>query len=192
MQILNIIIRFLPFIFFVAYLVLTTWIIKKYPLGGHRSVSDHIAQSGKYFRVSAVLFSVTALGLCGNLLLWAGPHYGATGSYGILVIFFLISGFGLSWFPADMPGSKKREHILHLISVYILYFAILAFSIITAFSTYNMAPMANIVALYTLVIYVWLMILYFFYKPSHNHFVFYETIGIATFFILFIVLAIGS
>jgi hypothetical protein len=192
MQPLITVVRFLPFVFFIAYIILSTWIIKKYPLGGHRSVSDHIAQSGKYFRVSAVLFSIIAIGFCANLLLWAGPHYHAIESYSILTIFFLISSFGLSWFPADMPGSKKREHILHLTSAYLVYFTIIAFSVITAFVTYNSAPLANIVSMFTLVIYVWLMTLYLFYKPSHNHFVFYETIGISTFFILFIALAIGN
>lgn len=192
MELLVNIVRFLPIAFFVTYLVLTTWIIKKYPLGGHRSVSDHIAKSGWYFKVSALLFSITAIGLCANLLIWAGPRYDATESYGILSILFLISGFGLSWFPADMPGSKKRKHILHLISVFTLYFTIIAFSIITIFATYNSAPLANIVSQFTLVIYIWLMMLYFFYKPSHSHFVFYETIGISTFFILFIALAIGK
>jgi len=192
MQLLIIVVRFLPLVFFLSYLILTTWIIKKFPLGGHRSVSDHIAHSGKYFRVSAVFFSITAIGLCANLLLWAGPEYNATGIYSILVIFFLLSGFGLSWFPADMPGSKKREHLLHFISVFTLYLSIIAFSVATIFVSYNSAPLVSVIAQLTLVIYIWLMMLYFLYKPSHNHFVFYETIAISTFFILFIALAIGK
>ena len=118
-------------------------------------------------------------------------QYHETTAYGILTLFFLLAGFGLSWFPADDAGSKKREHILHVISVFILYASILAFTIISMSAVSSTAPIASAVAQSTLVIYIWLMLLYLFYKPSHNHFVFYETIGISTFFLLFIALAIN-
>lgn len=185
------IIRYIPIPLYLSYLILSTWIIHKFPLGGHRSVSDHIGHSGKYFRVSTAVFSITAIGLCLNVMLWIIPQYDGF-AYGALVPFFLLAGFGLSWFPADVTGSKKREHILHVISVFILYISIIAFSVISIFATSNITPIASAVAQSTLVIYVWLMLLYLFYKPSHNHFVFYETIGISTFFLLFIALAVNA
>jgi len=184
------IIRCLPIPLYLAYLILSTWIIHKFPLGGHRSVSDHIGHSGKYFKISAAVFSVTAVGLCLNVLFWIIPQYNVA-AYGILIPFFLLAGLGLSWFPADVSGSKKREHVLHVMSVFILYMSIVALSIISIFATSSTAPIVNAVAQSTVVVYVWLMLLYLFYKPSHNHFVFYETIGISTFFLLFIALAIN-
>jgi hypothetical protein len=184
------IIRYLPIPLYLAYLILSTWIIHKFPLGGHRSVSDHIGHSGKYFKISAAVFSATAVGLCLNVLFWIIPQYNVT-AYGILIPFFLLAGLGLSWFPADASGSKKREHVLHVVSVFILYMSIVALSIISIFATSSTAPIVNAVAQSTVVVYVWLMLLYLFYKPSHNHFVFYETIGISTFFLLFIALAIS-
>lgn len=184
------IIRYIPIPLYLTYLILSTWIIRKFPLGGHRSVSDHIGHSGKFFKTSAAVFSITAIGLCLNVLFWIIPQYNRP-VYGVLVPFFLLAGFGLSWFPADAAGSKKREHILHVVSVFILYASILAFSVISIFATTNSAPIASAVAQSTLVIYLWLMLLYLCYKPSHNHFVFYETIGISTFFLLFIALAIN-
>lgn len=184
------IIRYIPIPLYLSYLILSTWIIHKFPLGGHRSVSDHIGHSGKYFKTSAAVFSITAVGLCLNVLLWIIPQYNGV-AYSVLVPFFLLAGFGLSWFPADAAGSKKREHMLHVVSVFILYISILAFSIMSIFATYNTAPIASAAAQSTLVIYAWLMLLYLFYKPSHNHFVFYETIGISAFFLLFIALAIN-
>lgn len=185
------IIRYIPIPLYLTYLILSTWIIRKFPLGGHRSVSDHIGHSGKYFRISAAVFSITAIGLCLNILFWVIPQYNGS-VYGGLVPFFLLAGFGLSWFPADVTGSKKREHILHVTSVFILYASILAFTIISIFATLGTAPIASAVAQSTLVICIWLMLLYLFYKPSHNHFIFYETIGISTFFVLFIALAISA
>lgn len=185
------IIRYIPIPLYLTYLILSTWIIRKFPLGGHRSVSDHIGHSGKYFRISAAVFSITAIGLCLNILLWVIPQYNGS-VYGALVPFFLLAGFGLSWFPADVTGSKKREHILHVTSVFILYASILTFTIISIFATLGTAPIASAVAQSTLVICIWLMLLYLFYKPSHNHFIFYETIGISTFFVLFIALAISA
>ena len=184
-------IRYIPIPLYFSYLILTTWIIRKFPLGGHRSISDHIGHSGRYFKISAAVFSITAVGLCLNVLLWIIPQYHETTAYGILTLFFLLAGFGLSWFPADDAGSKKREHILHVISVFILYASILAFTIISMSAVSSTAPIASAVAQSTLVIYIWLMLLYLFYKPSHNHFVFYETIGISTFFLLFIALAVN-
>ena len=189
-QLLLDIIRYIPIPLYLSYLILSTWIIHKFPLGGHRSVSDHIGHSGKYFKISAAVFSITAVGLCLNVLFWVIPQYNDF-AYGALVPLFLLAGFGLSWFPADDAGSKKREHVLHVISVFILYASILAFTIISIFATADTAPIANIVAQSTLVICIWLMLLYLFYKPSHNHFIFYETIGISTFFLLFIALAIN-
>ena len=183
------IIRFLPVGLFLVYLVFASWVIKKYPLGKHRSVSDHIAHSGKYFRVSVVIFSIIAIGLCANLIFWIAPKYSEAEAYRLLTVFFLLGGLGLSWFPADVPGSKKREHLMHVTSAFTLYFTIMTFSIVSIFAAYDSAPIASAVAQSTLVIYTWLMSLYFFYKPSHDHFVFYETIGISTFFILFIALA---
>lgn len=185
------IIRYIPIPLYFSYLVLTTWIIRKFPLGSHRSISDHIGHSGKYFKISAAVFSITAVGLCLNVLFWIIPQQSNTTAYGILTLLFLLAGFGLSWFPADVAGSKKREHILHVTSVFILYASILAFSLISVFATSDSAPIASAVAQSTLVTYVWLMLLYLFYKPSHNHFVFYETIGISAFFLLFIALAIN-
>ena len=185
------IIRYIPIPLYLSYLVLTTWIIRKFPLGGHRSISDHIGHSGKYFKISAAVFSITAIGLCLNVLFWIIPHHSEATAYGILILFFLLAGFGLSWFPADAAGSKKREHILHVTSVFILYASILAFSVISIFTTIDTAPVASAVAQSTLVIYIWLMLLYLFYKPSHNHFIFYETIGISAFFLLFIALAVN-
>jgi hypothetical protein len=185
------IIRYIPIPLYFSYLVLTTWIIYKFPLGGHRSISDHIGHSGKYFKISASVFSITAVGLCLNILFWVIPQYHETTAYSVLTLFFLLAGFGLSWFPADVAGSRKREHILHVTSVFALYASILVFTIISIFATVNTAPMASAVAQSTLVICIWLMLLYLLYKPSHNHFVFYETIGISTFFVLFIALAIS-
>ena len=185
------IIRYIPIPLYFSYLVLTTWIIRKFPLGGHRSISDHIGHSGKYFKISAAVFSITAIGLCLNVLFWIIPHQSNTIAYSILTLLFLLAGFGLSWFPADIAGSKKREHVLHVTSVFILYASILVFSVISIFATTGTAPIASAVAQSTLVTYVWLMLLYLFYKPSHNHFVFYETIGISAFFLLFIALAIN-
>jgi len=190
-QLLIDIIRYIPIPLYLSYLVLTTWIIHKFPLGGHRSISDHISHSGKYFKVSATVFSITAVGLCLNVLFWIIHHHSEATAYGILTLFFLLAGFGLSWFPADAAGSKKREHILHVTSVFILYASILAFSVISIFTTIDTAPVASAVAQSTLVIYIWLMLLYLFYKPSHNHFIFYETIGISAFFLLFIALAVN-
>ena len=154
-------------------------------------MSDHIGHSGRYFKISAAVFSITAVGLCLNVLFWIIPTYHEATAYSILTVFFLLAGFGLSWFPADVGGSKKREHILHVTSVFILYASILAFTIISIFATSGTAPIASAAAQSTLVICIWLMLLYLFYKPSHNHFVFYETIGISTFFLLFIALAIN-
>lgn len=185
------IIRFIPIPLYLSYLVLTTWIIRKFPLGGHRSISDHIGHSGKYFKISAAVFSITAVGLCLNILFWVIPQYHEATTYSVLTIFFLLAGFGLSWFPADAAGSKKREHVLHVTSVFILYASILIFTIISILATSGAAPIASAVAQSTLVICIWLMLLYLLYKPSHNHFVFYETIGISAFFLLFIALAIN-
>jgi len=185
------IIRYIPIPLYFSYLVLTTWIIHKFPLGGHRSISDHIGHSGKYFKISTAVFSITAVGLCLNIIFWIIPQYNGGVTYGLLVPLFLLAGFGLSWFPADVAGSKKREHFLHVTSVFILYATILAFTIISIFTTSDAAPIASAVAQSTLIICIWLMLLYLFYKPSHNHFVFYETIGISTFFLLFIALAIS-
>jgi hypothetical protein len=185
------IVRYIPIPLYFSYLALSTWIVHKFPLGGHRSISDHIGHSGRYFKISAATFSITAVGLCLNVLFWIIPQYNGTTAYGVLTLFFLLAGFGLSWFPADVAGSKKREHMLHVVSVFILYVSIIAFSAISIFATSTTAPVASAVAQSTVVIYVWLMLLYLLYKPSHNHFVFYETIGISTFFLLFIVLAIG-
>ena len=190
-QLLLDIIRYIPIPLYFTYLLLSTWIIHTFPLGGHRSISDHIGHSGRYFKISAAVFSITAIGLCLNVIFWVIPRYHEAAAYGLLTVFFLLAGLGLSWFPADVSGSKKREHILHVTSVFILYASILAFSIISIFATSDAALVAHAVAQSTLVIYIWLMLLYLFYKPSHNHFVFYETIGISTFFLLFIALAIN-
>lgn len=103
---------------------------------------------------------------------------------------FALSGLGLAWFPSDAPGSKKRTHHAHFFSVLALYLSVGLFSVIASTVALPEAPLTYIIAQWTFVIYVWLICLYFFYKPSHNHFIFYETIGIVAFFALFISLGL--
>lgn len=191
MYIYNFALQYFPLISFILYLLLSNWIIHRFPLGGHRSVSEHIAHSGNYYRLSSVFFSIIALGLSANLLLWIAPLYNATTGYLVIVVFLFLSGIGLAWFPADIAGSKRPQHLLHLFSVLLLYTTIIALSIVSFFATTNAAPLAHIFTQWTLVIFIWLIGLYLFYKPSHNHFVFYETVAISTFFVLLILLSLG-
>lgn len=189
MELLASIVRYAPIPLFLVYLIFTTWLMRKFPLGGHRSISEHLSNSGKYFKVSAVIFSITAIGLCLNILFWVAPQHNGSAIYPIVATVFLLAGVGLSLFPSDTPRSQKRGHLVHLTSAYTLYMAVLVLSVATVFATYYTAPITSTVAQMTVVIYAWLMLLYLFYKPSHNHFILYETIAFSTFFILFISLS---
>lgn len=164
----------------VAIAVIAAWfMLRRYPMGRHASISQHAAaQRATYYLFAGVL---TGAGLLFWLFLWRwfGPFVGAPGVFYLFLALGIVCQIITAWVPDT--GQQDRQSRIHRKAAFTMAFMMAFMAGALVFAEHISLAARLFVAAVT----AWMIISWFlfvFVKRTHQHFLVYQAIYIASFY----------
>ena len=164
-------------------LLFGAFILIRYPLGKHASISRHIASNRVHYLLMAIFLTFGGGLFYAFLSLWLIPTYHLSPLlYALLAVAF-IAQLTMSWVPDKSPTTKvgRRFHLIHFTGGAIVAISMMLSLYFVLASFENLPLIGSILAIVSTIFSTLSIMLFILVKKTRQHFLWYESVFILLF-----------